>query len=203
MPLQDFQVWIANYGYAAIFFLLVLGIVGLPVPDETLLTLTGYLIFSGTLHFVPSFTFSFLGTVTGITISYSIGRFGGARFLHRFGSRFRIKPASVDRVHSWFNRWGHWTLTIGYFIPGIRHVIAIVAGSSGLELRTFSLFAYSGALVWTGLFICAGYFLGNGWQAFPETMTTVAIWVLAGAVVGGGALWILRVLRNRKKRGQP
>ena len=105
MPLQDFQVWIAHYGYAAIYVLLVLGIVGLPVPDETLLTLTGYLIFSGTLHFVPSFAFSFLGTVTGITISYSIGRIGGARFLHRFGSRFRIKPASVDRVHAWFNRW--------------------------------------------------------------------------------------------------
>ncbi len=198
MPLQDFQVWIANYGYAAIFFLLVLGIVGLPVPDETLLTLTGYLIFSGTLHFVPSFTVAFCGTVTGITISYLIGRVGGSHFIHRFGARLRIKPQSVDRVHAWFNRWGHWTLTIGYFIPGIRHVIAIVAGSSGLEYRTFSLFAYAGALCWTGLFICAGYYLGNGWQAFPETMTKAAVWILAAAVAGGLAYLAVRLLRRKK-----
>ena len=31
--------WITQYGYFAIFLLLVCGIVGLPVPDETLLCL--------------------------------------------------------------------------------------------------------------------------------------------------------------------
>ncbi|MBA2251795.1 MAG: DedA family protein, partial [Nitrospirales bacterium] len=39
--------WIADYGYVAIFGLLVLGIVGLPVPDEALLTFVGYLSFQG------------------------------------------------------------------------------------------------------------------------------------------------------------
>ena len=88
---------------------------------------------------------------------------------------------------------------MGYFIPGIRHVIAIVAGSSGLEFRTFSLFAFSGALVWTGLFICAGYYLGDGWQVFPETMTTVAIWVLAGIAAAGIAFWIYRISRKPRR----
>jgi membrane protein DedA with SNARE-associated domain len=37
--------WIAHYGYLALFGLLMLGIVGLPVPDETLLTFAGYLVF--------------------------------------------------------------------------------------------------------------------------------------------------------------
>jgi membrane protein DedA with SNARE-associated domain len=46
---QHVLAWIAQYGYLAIFSLLVLGIVGLPVPDETLLTFTGYLVFRGHL----------------------------------------------------------------------------------------------------------------------------------------------------------
>ena len=46
---QQVLAWIAQYGYLAIFCLLVFGIVGLPVPDETLLTFTGYLVFKG--HF--------------------------------------------------------------------------------------------------------------------------------------------------------
>jgi membrane protein DedA with SNARE-associated domain len=200
MPIQEFQVWIGHYGYAAIFFLLVFGIVGLPVPDETLLTLTGYLVFKGTLHIVPSFISAFLGAMTGITISYSIGKIGGARFLHRFGGRLHIRPETVDRVHSWFNRWGHWSLTIGYFVPGIRHVIAIVAGSSELEYRTFALFAYAGALFWAGIFICGGYYLGDRWQAFPETMTTIAIWILAAALAGASGFWAIRAYRKRKGR---
>ena len=198
MPLQEFLVWITNYGYAGIYFLLVLGIVGLPVPDETLLTLTGYLVFNGRLHIVPSLIFAFLGTISGITISYCIGRIGGARFLHRFGARLHIKPESIDRVHTWFRRWGHWTLTIGYFVPGVRHVIAIVAGSTGLEYGTFALFAYTGALFWVGIFITAGYYLGEQWQAFPQLMTNAAFWVAAAALSGGLGFWAIRAYRRRR-----
>jgi membrane protein DedA with SNARE-associated domain len=201
MPLHEFEVWFANYGYGAIFFLLVLGIVGLPVPDETLLTLTGYLVFTGKLQLVPSFTCAVLGTVSGITISYCIGRIGGARFLHRFGARLHIRRETVDRVHSWFSRWGHWSLTIGYFVPGVRHVIAIVAGGSGLEYRTFALFAYSGAIIWTGVFISAGYYLGEEWLAFPRAMTNGAIWILAAALAGASAFWALRAYRRKKEGG--
>ena len=42
--------WIAQYGHAAIFGLLVFGIVGVPVPDETLLTLAGALVRHGDLR---------------------------------------------------------------------------------------------------------------------------------------------------------
>ncbi len=200
MPTHEFLAWITEYGYAGIYFLLVLGVVGLPIPDETLLTLTGYLVFKGTLHIVPGFACAFLGTVSGITISYWIGRIGGARFLHRFGERLHIRAESIDRVHAWFKRWGHWSLTIGYFVPGIRHVIAIVAGSSGLEYRTFALFAYSGALLWAGVFISAGYYLGERWQAFPQAMTNTALWVLAAALSGGLIFWAIRTFRRGKGR---
>ena len=198
MPIHEFQSWIASYGYPAIFFLLMIGIVGLPVPDETLLTLTGYLVFNGTLHLAPTCVSALLGTVSGITISYIIGRMGGKRFLHRFGARVHIRPESVDRVHGWFRRWGHWSLTIGYFVPGVRHVIAIVAGSTGLEYRTFALFAYSGSVFWTGIFITAGYYLGEEWQAFPQAMTNVALWVLAAALSGVLAFWAIRAYRRRR-----
>ena len=130
--------------------------------------------------------------------SYSIGRIGGSRFLHRFGGRLHIRPESIDRVHTWFNKWGHWSLTIGYFVPGIRHVIAIVAGSSGLEYRTFALFAYTGAFFWAAIFITAGYYLGERWQAFPQTMTNAAFWVLGAALSGAVAFWAIRAHRRRR-----
>ena len=198
MPIEHFIRLIASYGDPAIFFLLAIGIVGLPVPDETLLTLTGYLIFKGTLHFVPSFFCAFFGTVSGISLSYAIGRVGGARLLMKYGARLHLTQERMDRVHAWFRRWGRWSLTVGYFVPGVRHVTAIVAGSSRLEFGTFAFFAYLGAFFWAGVFICAGYYLGDGWDAFPEMMRRIAISLFVLAVVISAVFLFIRSRRARR-----
>ncbi|MBV8729091.1 MAG: DedA family protein, partial [Acidobacteriia bacterium] len=71
---QHVLTWITQYGYLAIFLLLALGIVGLPVPDETLLTFTGYLIYKGHLSPPLAFASALGGSASGITASYALGR---------------------------------------------------------------------------------------------------------------------------------
>ena len=113
--------WVATYGYFAIFGLLVLGIVGIPVPDEFLLTSCGYLIYRGDLHPLPALASALGGSMCGITCSYIIGRTLGWKFLHsRAGRLLRIRDEQIQWVHDWFNRIGHWALMIGYFMPGVR-----------------------------------------------------------------------------------
>ncbi len=156
--------WVAQYGYAGIFFLLLLGIVGLPVPDEWLLTFAGYQVFSNNLRLLPTFAFASLGSMCGITISYGLGRSVGLFVIHHYGRLFRITPEELDRVHAWFDRFGTWTLLIGYFIPGVRHLTAVVAGTSKLHPLLFSIFAYSGAMIWAATFIGLGYYFGDRWS---------------------------------------
>ncbi len=157
--------WISHYGYAAVFSLLVLGIVGLPVPDETLLVFSGYLIFKGRLHPVWAFLAAFAGSACGISLSYLIGRTLGYRAVSRYGKYLHITEERLERVHGWFQKIGDWFLAIGYFIPGVRHVTALVAGTSKLEYKIFAAFAYSGAAVWVAAFLSLGYFVGEDWQA--------------------------------------
>lgn len=156
---------VTHYGYAALFGLLLLGIVGLPVPDETLLVFSGFLISRG--HFHPALTFiaGFLGSVCGISLSYSIGRTLGHASVLRFGRYVGLTQHRLDVTHRWFQRTGEWLLAFGYFIPGVRHFTALVAGASELEFRTFALFAWSGAAVWVGFFLLLGYFVGENWAA--------------------------------------
>ena len=61
--------WVSHYGYQAIFALLVLGIVGLPVPDETMLVFCSYLVWRGNLKAIPVLIVAFLGSACGITVS--------------------------------------------------------------------------------------------------------------------------------------
>jgi membrane protein DedA with SNARE-associated domain len=89
-----------QYGDLALFFLLVVGIIGLPVPDETLLTFSGYLIFKGHLHFPTTLAAAFAGSVCGITGSYLIGRTGGLFLIHKYGRYVHITPARLDYVHA-------------------------------------------------------------------------------------------------------
>ncbi len=158
--------WISSYGYFAIFSLLVLGIVGLPVPDETLLVFSGYLAFSGRLNPPAALLAALLGSICGITASYWIGRVAGLPLLHsKLGRYAHVSDQDIQRVHDWFNRIGHWTLFFGYYVPGVRHFTALVAGTSSLEYRAFALYAYSGALTWVGAFFFIGYHYGEHWRS--------------------------------------
>jgi membrane protein DedA with SNARE-associated domain len=157
--------WVSTYGYAAIFALLVLGIVGLPVPDEFLLTGCGFLVYQGNLQLAPTVASALAGSISGITCSYLIGRTVGWKFLHsRVGRLLNIRDDDIYRVHGWFDRIGHWALLIGYFIPGVRHFTAIVAGTSKLEYPSFAVFAYTGALFWVSTFVFIGYHFGRRWE---------------------------------------
>jgi membrane protein DedA with SNARE-associated domain len=190
--------WILRYGYAGLFALLMLGIVGLPVPDETLLVFCGYLIWKG--HFDPLATFlaGFGGSVCGISISYVLGRTCGHVVISRYGRWIGLTPQRLDRVHRWFDRLGTWLLSVGYFIPGVRHFTALVAGTAGLNWRAFALFAYFGAAFWVAFFLSLGYVMGEKWQQSSTTIHKYVLLILVIAVATGGVVWLVR--RHRAAR---
>ena len=162
--------WVAHYGYVGIFGLLMLGIVGLPIPDETLLMFTGYLIFKHELEPLPAFAAGFLGSICGITVSYALGRMLGLYLVTRLGHFLHIEPEALEQVRAWYERKGKYGLVISYFIPGIRHLAAYVAGSSRLSLPVFATFAYFGGLLWSGSFISIGYVLGDEWRQMSVSL---------------------------------
>lgn len=180
---------VAHYGYAGIFGALVLGIVGLPIPDEVLLAFAGYLVSKGQLHYFFVLLSAFLGSVFGMSVSFFVGHRFGLPLLERYGSKINVTPEKLARSELWFKRFGKFAVTIGYFVPGIRHFTAYSAGISRWPFRTFALYAYPGGLLWVSTFIIAGIFLGEHWRTFSiefhKYMRLAVIVVLAGPAAGG------------------
>src|ERR1700690_1918891 len=106
--------WVQTYGYGALFGILIFGIVGLPVPDETLLVFCGYLISQGKLTAAGTLAAAVGGSWCGISVSYWIGRTLGLGVVHRFGRFLHVNDQQLERVHAWFDRRGHWALFFGY-----------------------------------------------------------------------------------------
>jgi membrane protein DedA with SNARE-associated domain len=174
--------WVKHYGAFGVFSSLMLGMFGLPVPDETVLTLVGFLISKDYLPLAPSIIAAFLGTSCGITLNYLVGRTAGVHLLKKYGYLASISEARMERVHRWFTRYGKWTLFFGYFIPGLRHAVPLVAGTSQLEFASFARFTYSGGLLWLTTFILIGYFVGEQGHQFSEMFLRYSL-IVAGAVV--------------------
>jgi len=172
---QQLLSWVSHYGAAALFGLLALGIIGLPVPNETLLTVAGALVRKGELSLVPTIVAACAGNVSGVTISYLLGRFAGVTYLQK-----HVK-SGMERLEHWFERIGKWALVFGYFIPGVRHLSAIAAGSSEFPFPLFARYAYGGAILWTLLFFGLGYFIG---AHLPTSLEQIHNKVLLACLLG-------------------
>jgi membrane protein DedA with SNARE-associated domain len=150
-----------QYGPIGLFFLLVLGILILPIPEETLMLGAGFLISIDKLNMPSTILAAYLGAISGITLSYSIGRYGGSWLLEKYGHWVRLTPSRIERTRRWFSHIGMWALFVGYFIPVVRHFTGYLVGTVRIPFMRFALFAFSGAVVWASLFIGLGHLLGT------------------------------------------
>jgi membrane protein DedA with SNARE-associated domain len=128
--------WISSYGYWGLTALLMLGIAGRPIPDETLLTFARFLVYKRELQLAPTLLAGFGGSCLGITLSYTIGRFPGLYVVRKMGTRiFKISEDHPAKGEAWFRRYGKRLLPFAYFVPGLRHLIAVVAGATKGDIR--------------------------------------------------------------------
>ena len=198
--METMLAWIHNYEYPAIVLLLMLGIVGLPIPDETLLLFVGYLSFKGKLSTPLSLSAAVLGSTCGITVSYGLGHLLGARVPTTLGPWLHINQTRFLTAQRWVSQWGKYGLLVAYFVPGLRHLGALTLGAAGLRYPTFAIFAYTGALVWSTTFITAGYLLGEQWAASSATLHHMFQWIGIGAVITVVGLIMVVMLRRSSNR---
>jgi len=188
--------WLIAYGAPVLFVAQAVGIVGVPIPDELLLTIAGTLLANGLLRTPPVVIATVGGCLTGITLSYSLGRAVGLPLLQTRLGRHR-QP--LDRAERWFRRFGVWLLAFGYFIPGVRHVTAITAGSTGVGYRRFALFAYVGGVLWCSVFLVLGYYAGDRWREAATSMRS-HLALVATIVTTAGGVYILARTTGRGHR---
>ncbi|WP_209125130.1 DedA family protein [Alkalihalobacillus sp. BA299] len=177
--MELFEFLIMKYGYIAIVLILMGGIVGLPIPDEVLLTLIGYYTYIGKMSYVLALLAAFIGATIGISFSYLLGAKLGLPFLMKHGPRFHISHKKISYTQQLFYKFGPLLLFIGYFIPGIRHITGYLSGISNYKFLKFSFFAYTGAFTWVFIFITLGHELGNKWFIVEKYLLKVSLILFA------------------------
>ena len=192
---------ITRYGYLAIFVLYTAGIFGFPIPDETLLVFIGFLVKKGTLNYLLAMFSAFFGICAGITISYLIGLTGGAFVLKKFGRTLMLNEARMKKTSEWFDKYGKWSLVLGFYLPGIRHLTAVFAGTTRMKYRHFAFFAYLGAFIWVNTFLLIGGIIGDV-KGFTEELhehRALVASIIAFVLLALFLFWYIKKISMKKR----
>ncbi|WP_150271940.1 DedA family protein [Paenibacillus tepidiphilus] len=182
----------ASYGYSVLFVGLLLEFVALPFPGETTMAYAGFLSYTGRLDFAALAAVAFTGTTAGMTLTYWIGLKAGLPFIQRYGKWFLFSPVKLEKTQRWFERYGSILISIGYFIPGVRHFTGYFAGIIALPFRKFAAYAYGGALLWVLLFLGIGKVFGPQWLGIFHLFELYALWIISAAAALAALLVIYR-----------
>ena len=126
---------IDQWGYAAIFVIVVLGNLGLPVPEEGVLLLAGYLVWKGRLRFVVVVIVGVQSAALGDNLGYWFGRHYGQAAIRRYGHKLLITSERLERARRFVARYGSFGVFVARFVPGLRSMAGPLAGSAGLPCR--------------------------------------------------------------------
>ncbi|GER74440.1 VTT domain-containing protein [Weizmannia acidilactici] len=162
--------YVDQYGYIVLLLALLLEMIAIPVPGEVLMSYAGYMVHMHQLNWILSIFIADIGTSVGMTTAYFIGQRLGAPFLQKYGYFIHLGPDQLEKTSRWFNKYGNKLLVVAYFIPGVRHITGYFSGITKLPFRSFAIFAYSGAFIWTTTFISLGKLLGPQWEQFHEAL---------------------------------
>lgn len=191
---------VSHYGYIGLFIAIVLGIIGLPIPDEIMMTIVGYLSLKGHLHYSYTIFIAFLGSAIGMSLSFYIGYRFGLPFIERYGRYIHITPDKLDKVRDFFNKRGKLAVTIGYFIPGVRYFTAYLAGISKWPYLIFITYALPGALLWVWTFISLGYFFGLKWLIIIRLLHRFMLMIVFFVII---IVIVWRAMKGEKSKEKP
>ncbi len=149
--------------YYGLGFLMILESMILPVPSEAVMPFAGFLWHSGQMSFVLIIISSTIGSIIGSLLSYGLGLYGGRPLIIKYGKWFLLNEHHLVKTENFFNKFGDKTIFISRFIPVVRHLISIPAGTGKMKLRKFIVYTALGAGLWNSILAYTGYSLGDNW----------------------------------------
>jgi membrane protein DedA with SNARE-associated domain len=198
------QHFIATYGYAAVFLLMLAESACIPIPSELIMTFGGAIaagaIPGSHLSLAGVIVAGLLGNVAGSYVAWAVGRYGGQPALRRWGGRLRIREHDLDRANRWFDRHGGRAVLIGRVLPVVRTFISLPAGIAGMAPLRFGVYTTIGCIPWTAALAGAGYAVGKNWQSVSNGFHGPT-YVIAAVVVVVIVIAAWRYVRGQR-RGQ-
>lgn len=175
---------VTSAGYPAVFGLVGLESLGIPLPGETAVVAAS--IYAGTTHRLSPwliFAAAAAGAIIGDNIGFWIGIKGGYRLVRRYGPKVRLGEGKLKVARYLFDRHGAKLVFFGRFISVLRSYAAFLAGTTKMRWPRFVVANAAGGILWAAIYTSAGYYAGAALErlslALDLALGGVALLVIA------------------------
>ncbi len=202
--MPDLGQLLGHWGYLAIFAVVLLGNIGVPIPEETVLVVAGYMVWQGDLRLPLVVAIGILSAVAGDNLGYWIGREYGQGAIERYGHWILITPKRLEAARRFVTRHGSLGVFAARFLPGLRSLAGPLAGTTGLRPASFILANVLSAALYVPLAVGLGYAVGVGLGDYlarlERVLGEIERLVLIGAVLCAVVVMGWRALQTARTR---
>lgn len=177
-----------------------------PFPGDAVTVFGAFYAVQGVLPLPLVFVVVTAGSVVGAAIDYGIGRrLGDAAERRLPGENPRRPWASLERlraIEARYRRHGDLLILVNRFVPGIRGLFFVAAGTSKMPFRRVMFLGAVSAGVWNALLLGAGLAVGENLERLLQLFRAYSVfaWVALGAVTA--AYLIYRLVRRLQRRSR-
>ena len=190
---------IEYFSYGGLLVVLLLGSLGLPIPEEVPIVAAGILSHQQVMRWWLALPTCIVGVFAGDLILYWAGRHWGERVLDQPLIGRLLTRARLEQIQAGYRRRGALIVFLARNVMGLRAAAFVGAGVAGLPFWKFA--AADGAAIGYGVPLNFGlaYLFSRHLHAVLAEVHRVEGWVALLVVVGGSA-WIYITLRRRGDR---
>jgi membrane protein DedA with SNARE-associated domain len=159
---------IASGGYFSVVLLMAIQSACIPIPSEVIMPLAGYALCHSQAQLILLAVVASFASNLGSIPAYWVGARGGRPMVERYGSYLLLSRHDLDRVDSFFNRFGSLAVLLGRMLPIIRTFIAFPAGVAKMNQVKFHIYTFIGSFPWCYALAYVGMRLGASFNTNPE-----------------------------------
>ena len=182
---------VSRYRYLAMFGILFVSAMGVPIPEEPLLVASGLSVGWGNSQYHFSVLACLAGILAGDMWVYFLGRRGGRWFLQtRLGSLV-FSEKRQQRIERLYEKHGAKTVFLGRFIPAVRFGVFFFAGRHRMPIPKFLGLNALGAMVYTPLWIWLSALAGERFSRSAAAQKAAEAWVQKGSLILIGTVLVV------------
>lgn len=136
--------------------------------------ISGFLSAHGLMSIFIAYAVLVSADIIGDALYYSIGRWGGRSFVHRWGKFFGIDENKVSKMEKYFKEHGGKTLLIGK-TQALGGLLLVAAGLSKMSFSRFMWFNIIGTFPKSAILLAIGFFVGSAYKMINSYLGYYAI----------------------------
>ena len=185
--------------YAVFFGIIFISVFGVPIPEEIVLLLGGYLAYLGFTDFLTTVAVLIASIVVADLTGYLLGRYAGDFLYEHVFCRFELTRELLEKAKTYFDRFGEKIVLVTRPMSGVRFVVPIMAGHFRVNVKKFVMYDVAAAIPYTLFLVSLSYYLGSIFTLVHDIRSLMHAvgWIIGGVIV---LIFIVRYIKKRRSR---